>query len=171
MKNSLTRITSFVLLSLAIFFTCLAPTGCSSTKLAPGGIYQGDAILYTAEKAITTSYKTFHDFVQWEMDYRQILPVEVSRAADVIRVNGKKWITSAEALRDAYVASPTVENKNKLTTTLNIIDAAIAEATKYTTQYKPVAPVRPTTFNEPKRTYPSYLLPYSPDGATLALVR
>lgn len=119
-----------VAIAFTAFLLTSGPVGCNAT-LEKDGVYQGDNILYQAEKATTTAYKTFDSFLRWEQTYRATLPVEVSRAADVIRLNAKKWIDSAIALRDAYAANPTAENRRKLDVALNVIDAALAEATRY----------------------------------------
>lgn len=126
-------------LAFALFVVTSGPIGCKST-LAPDGVYQGDKFLYNAEKTITTSYDLLHSFVQWELDYRAILPVEVSRAADTVRIHSKRWVDSAIALRDAYAASPTPQNKDKLVTALNILDTALTEAGKFMVSYKSQAP-------------------------------
>lgn len=127
------------LLSLAVLLVAI-PAGCGNSTLAPAGVYQGDQTLYAAEKAITTTYKSFETFVKWENDFRSVLPVEVSRSADTIRLNGKKWIDTASALRDAYVRTPKVENKDKLQLSLNLIDTALSEATKYMAANRSNAP-------------------------------
>lgn len=121
-------------------FCAIGPTGCGKTTLAPAGIYQGDKVLYEADKAITTTYKSFETFLKWETQYRSVLPVEVSRAADTIRLNAKKWIDSAGNLRDAYAASPTGPNRDKLKLTLDLIDTAFDEAVKYMAQNQANAP-------------------------------
>lgn len=112
----------------------VGPTGCSST-LSPTGVYQGDKILYNADVTITTAYKSFDSFLKWETAFRAVLPVEVSRAADTIRLNAKKWIDSASALREAYASNPTRENRDKLKATLDLIDTALVQAQKYMTRH------------------------------------
>src|SRR5690348_2630030 len=88
---------------IALMVTCVtAPVGCNKTTLAPGGAYAGDKVLYQADKTITTTYKQFQKFVAWELKHREVLPVKVSHAADTIRLNAKKWIDSASALRETY---------------------------------------------------------------------
>jgi hypothetical protein len=117
---------------LALATICfVGPAGCNKSTLAPAGVYQGDKILYNADKAITTTYKQFDTFLKWELQYRSVLPVEVSRAADTIRLNAKKWIDSASALRDAYAAQPNPANRDKLQLALDLIDTAFDEAVKY----------------------------------------
>lgn len=134
------KITQIIgLLSLAVLLVAI-PAGCGNSTLAPAGLYHGDKTLYAAEKATTSAYKEFQTFVKWEAEWRAVLPVEVSRSADVVRANAKKWIDSAGALRDAYVRTPTAENKDKLELTLNIIDTALREAVKYMSDNKAIAP-------------------------------
>lgn len=133
----LTQIVGLIGFALLCF---VGPIGCGKTTLAPAGVYQGDKVLYNAEKTITTSYKLFDSFVSWELQYRSILPVEVSRAADTIRINGKKWITSAGNLRDAYAANPTAANRDNLALSLDLIDAALVEAATYMARNSGQAP-------------------------------
>ena len=127
------------LIILAISLSIFSGSGCKTT-LDPAGVYQGDQMLYLAEKAVTTAYGTFHDYVSWELKYRALLPVEVSRSADFVRLNAKKWTDSASALRDAYVANPTKDTRDNLGSVLSLIDAALSEAAKYQTKYKAIAP-------------------------------
>jgi hypothetical protein len=143
------QIIGLALTTLALVSLAIGTSGCNKTTLDPAGVYQGDKILYTAEKTITTSYQTFDSFLKWETAYRQLLPVEVSRAADVIRLNAKKWIESASTLRDTYVAQPTGPNRDKLNETLNLIESALLEASKYMTDFKAVAPPKTTTVYGP----------------------
>jgi hypothetical protein len=77
MKNNL------ITLSLSLVAFCLAACGgCKS--LAPGGIYDGDALLYNAEAAVVSSYAVFDTFVKWEYDNRADLEkADASRAAEV----------------------------------------------------------------------------------------
>lgn len=127
----------------------VGPVGCGKTTLAPAGVYQGDKVLYNAEKTITTSYRLFDSFLKWELQYRSILPVEVSRAADTIRLNAKKWITSAGNIRDAYAANPTAENRDKLKLALDLIDTALSEATVYMANNQANAPNKGLTAGDP----------------------
>lgn len=140
-----TKLICLVLMSVAL--VGCGPTGCSNTTLSKDGVYQGDKFLYSAEKTITTAYKSFDSFLRWEETYRAALPVEVSRAADTIRLNAKRWIDSASAMRDAYVSSPTPENRDKLKITLNLIDTALAESLNYMSQNKALVPAGTNTVN------------------------
>lgn len=135
--NKLTQIIGIIGLAL---LCVTAPTGCSKTTLSPNGVYHGDQFLYQSEKIIVGAHQNFQTFLKWELEWRWILPVEVSRAADVIRLNEKKWIDTANAFHDAYVASPTPENKEKFQLSLNIINAALSEAAKYLRDHKSKAP-------------------------------
>ncbi len=116
-------------------------TGCSSSqKLDPAGVYQGDSFLYNAENTINNAHGLFHEFLTWEFNFRQVLPPEVSRAADHIRKNEPKWLNSAHAFRDAYVATPTPQNKDKLQLSLNLIRTGLSEAAFYMSSAKSKAP-------------------------------
>ncbi len=114
--------------------------GCANRNLDPTGVYQGDRVLYESENAINTFHKSVVDFLVWEKDFRAVLPVEVSRAADFLRINEPKLLNTAHALHDAYVRTPTVENKDKLQLTINILRSALSEAAVYMTSNKKVAP-------------------------------
>lgn len=119
-----------------LLLTTLFSIGCQTT-LAPGGAYNGDVILYQTDKAITTAYTNFDEFLKFELQFRSSLPVEVSRVADTIRKNAQKWISSAQSLREAYAADPSIGNKDKLSTAVNVIQAALSESAKYMKTYKP----------------------------------
>lgn len=105
-------------------------TGCKSAQLSQTGPYHGDKILYNADKTISTSYKVMHDFVTWEYNNRNVLPLQVTQAADAVRANAKKSIDAAIAVRDAYANQPSTEAGHSLDTALNILSASLAEATK-----------------------------------------
>lgn len=109
-----------------------------ATRLAPGGVYNGDTFLYNADKTITSSYDVLHTFVKWEHDNRASLAKwpEIKRTADTVRVNADKWISSATALREAYAAEPSATNKEKLTTSLRVLRAALAESTRYLQEHQ-----------------------------------
>jgi hypothetical protein len=119
-----------ILLTVAMLATAALPTGCA-TRLSEDGVYQGDTFLYGAERTITSAYKSFDAFLFWEQTYRNTLPPEVSRAADVIRLNAKKWIDSAHAFRDAYAANPSGQNRDNLKLSLDLIDTALREVASY----------------------------------------
>jgi len=138
-----TQIIALVALTIGML-SPIGPVACSKTTLSADGVYQGDKTLYSAEKTITTAYKSFDAFLKWEETYRAALPVDVSRAADTVRLNAKKWIDSASAMRDAYASSPTKENRDKLQLTLSLIDTALAESLKYMQANKSIAPAPPS---------------------------
>lgn len=106
-------------------------TACGT--LAPEGIYKGDEVLYNADKTITSSYKIFHAFVSWEYKNRPALKnyPEITQAADVIRLNSRRWIATSIALRDAYKLTPSAENKQALALSVDIITTALSQATIY----------------------------------------
>jgi hypothetical protein len=135
----LRKFAAFTMLLCAVMVAGLA-VGCNKTTLAPNGVYQGDTFLYQSENTINTAHDSFKTFLQWETTYRAVLPVEVSRAADYIRLNEQKWINSANALHDAYVRTPSAENKDKFQLTLNIISTALHEAAAYMVAAKDKAP-------------------------------
>lgn len=126
-------------------------TGCQ-TRLAPGGVYNGDVALYEAENAIVTGHDLLQDFVDWEKNYRPQLAQfpEVRKLADKVFTEGPQWFASADALRAAYAASPTPGNKTALQTGIDVIHAALREATGYLTANKSTAPPSPKLQAEQK---------------------
>lgn len=117
----------------------IGPIACK-TRLSETGVYQGDVFLYQAEKTILTAHESFRAFLMWELNFRPVLPVEVSRTADVIRLNEKKWLDAVNAMRDTYVAQPSLVNKDRFQATLNLITSALAEASKFMVENKKEAP-------------------------------
>jgi hypothetical protein len=107
--------------------------GCQSARLSADGPYK-DPILFRADQAITTGYKTLHAFVKWEYANRQAVDREVTRAADHIRENASNWIDTAIILRDTYAANPNDANRSRLEQSIAILEAALNEATKYLVQ-------------------------------------
>lgn len=116
---------------LPILLFALAACG----TLAPGGAYK-DKTLYDADLAITTGYDVLHSFVTWEYQNRGALKTfpDITKAADNVRANARTWISSAIALREAYAANPIKDNADKLQASIDIIRAAMTEATKYLVQ-------------------------------------
>jgi hypothetical protein len=105
----------------------------SCRALAPGGAYQGDQVLYHAELTAITAYDVIHTFVKWEHENRAALAVwpEVKQAADTMRKGAPQWFKSAYALRDAYAAAPTAENRAALEKALAVLRSALNEAAGY----------------------------------------
>lgn len=136
-KLILTLLCSMVLLSQPVLLT-----GCAG-HLATNTVYGDDIYLYRAEKATNDGYKLLDTFLKWEERSRAVLPPEVSRAMDRIRVGMEQWFNSAYAMRDAYVANKTAENRSKLDSALNLIETAITEAIGYFDTYEIASPSGP----------------------------
>jgi hypothetical protein len=127
---------------LALLFSVVALatfSGCGT--LAPG-VYDQDEILYRADTAITTGYDVLHAFVAFEYANRAALASkpEIKRAADRVRTHAPLCIGSAIALREAYAAAPTRENRDKLQASLAVLRAALLEATTYLNAHQPALP-------------------------------
>ena len=122
-----------IFLSLILGFTLVFMTGCPPPQLETGGVYQGQVGAYNADTTINTAYALMDNFLKWEYENRQVFAgtPEVKKFADNIRANGRQWISSAIALNEAYKLDPTEENRSALDAALDIIDAALTEATKY----------------------------------------
>lgn len=101
--------------------------------LAPAGAYHGDSFLYSTDLALTSSYSVLDVFVNWEYTNRPLLAGTPgpTKLADNIRANAKQWFSSANALRDAYAAAPTPDNKANLQKVLLVIQAALTQAAGY----------------------------------------
>lgn len=122
----------FVLMAVAMILTTGLQTGCQ-TKLEPGGKYQGDTLLYNADRAITGAYDILDTFVTWEYQNRAALASqpEITKAADAVRANAKQWIRSAVHMREVYASNPTPENRKTLENAIAVLRQAMTEATNY----------------------------------------
>lgn len=131
MKNNL------ITLALSLVAFCLAAcSGCKS--LSPGGVYDGDALLYNAEAAVVSSYVVFDTFVKWEYDNRADLEkadasraAEVRQAADFVRKNAKIAIGSVIAAVELYKKLPTEENRSSLMAALTTLQQEVVKAAGY----------------------------------------
>jgi len=105
--------------------------GCGT--LQTGGVYSDQQDLYRIDATINLSYEVIHTFVTWEMNSRPVLTArpEITKAADRMRIGAPKWFGTAFALRDAYAAAPNDGTKSALETSLAVLQAAMAEATRY----------------------------------------
>lgn len=109
-------------------------TGCASKgDLDPTGVYQGDALAYNADQAITGAYESFDKFVKWEHTHRAALSKwpEIKQAADIVRADARKWIDQAVAVREAYRNAPTPENAKSLQGAIAVLRAALTQAASY----------------------------------------
>lgn len=140
----LKKYSSLLVLGVVLLFSSFS-TGCKTVTLDPAGVYAGDKTLYTMDKSIVQSYHLINDFVTWERDYRTSLAQwpEITRTADFVRNNAKRWLKSATNLRDAYALNPTGENKSAFDLSIDVISAALAEAAKYQSQHTNLKPKTP----------------------------
>lgn len=125
---------------LALSTFALVETGCASGGVSKTSVYGGDDFLFQSEKLSVQAHALFQEFYRWEKNFRSVLPVEVSRAADFCRLNEEKWANTLNAAHDAYVATPTAANKDKLQLALNLLKTALDQAAFYMTDQKAVAP-------------------------------
>jgi len=103
--------------------------GCK-TRLAEPSPYAGDESLYLADQAIVAAADALDQFTRWEYEHRQALAPwpEIRRTADYIRANARSWIESAMAIRSAYAAAPTDQNRAALQRALRTINEAVSQA-------------------------------------------
>lgn len=136
MKHTSFKSLAATLLTLCSVLAILLTPGCA--VVSKDGPYQGDSILFNADQTIVQSYDLLHTFVKWEYDHRAALSTvpQIKEAADRVRLQAPAWLQSAMTLRDAYAAAPTRGNKKSLEASLDILRAALTEATRYLTQYR-----------------------------------
>lgn len=101
--------------------------------LNPEGPYKGDKVTAAADVAIKAAYDTMHIFVTWEYNNRKNLDKnpEIRQAADVVRKNAQNWIDTAIALRDVYFQNPNATNRDALQKSLDVLQEALNQSTKY----------------------------------------
>lgn len=119
--------------SLAILATlALLATACQ-TRLDPAGPYHGDALLWEVDGVIVNGHDALQAFVTWEEDNRPALAAvpSIKLLADRIVAQGPSWFSTALALRDAYKANPSAENKTALDLGTSLLRASIKEALTY----------------------------------------
>lgn len=136
----LKNIVGLAFVALALFTVTVTQTGCTGTGVSKTSVYAGDNFLFQTEKLSVQVHELFLEFYRWEKANRPILPVSVSRAADFARQNEKTWAGSLNAAHDAYVATPTAENKDKLVLALNLLKTALNQAAFYMLDQKANAP-------------------------------
>jgi len=126
----------FVTIILFALIGLFAMPACTNTATVdPAGTYKGDAYLYQTDQAVGAAFNLFQVYVTWEYNNRAVLASnpEIKKSADYIRSNVKQWRDSALALRDAYAATPSADNKANLNKVLAVIQAALVQATAYMT--------------------------------------
>lgn len=130
-----------VLLS-AFTVTFVGPVGCAGgPKVSQTSVYAGDNFLFQSEKLSVEAHDLFLTFYRWEKDFRAVLPVQVSRAADFARQNEKKWADTVNAAHDAYVATPgDPGKKDAYQLAINELRAALNQAAFYMVDLKAKAP-------------------------------
>lgn len=106
-------------------------TGCGT--LDPGGAYDSKP-LYTADASIVAVHDTLHAYVQWEYQMRGQCSEAATKHADYIRLNVAQWRDTVMALRDAFAANPSEQNRAALDRYMAVIRTALTQATIYMTQ-------------------------------------
>lgn len=139
--KTMKRWIGLAVLLLAFTVPFVGPTGCAGgPKVSETSVYAGDNFLFQSEKLTVQAHELFVTFYRWEKEWRQFLPVQVSRAADFARLNEQKWANTANAFHDAYVATPTAANKDAYQLAINELRAALNQAAFYMLNYKANAP-------------------------------
>lgn len=137
----MTKWIGLALLGLALSTTVVTQTGCAGgPKVSETSVYEGDNFLFQSEKLTVQAHELFVEFYKWEKEWRAVLPVEVSRIADYMRLNEEKWLSSAHALHDTYVQNKTPANKAAYEQALAYIRTALGQASFYLLQQRTKAP-------------------------------
>jgi hypothetical protein len=125
------------LFALVVITAIVCGTGCRT--LQPGGIYDGDDVLFHAETTIVTSYAMVDTFLKWEHENRALLTKwpEAKQYADELRQNYPLWYRTANNLRDAYALTREESTATELSKYLTLLRTALLEASAYMT--KPVS--------------------------------
>jgi hypothetical protein len=120
---------------MAAFVVASVMTGCKSSKLEPGGAYapvvtnsvgglptvstNSDPVLYAADAAFDLAYGTVQTAFKLERDNRALLwklDPDIKHTLDKIRPEVESVIKEYAAGRMAYIAAPTPQTSDLLTT-------------------------------------------------------
>ena len=116
-----------------LWLCCLLPlTACQNRPFDPG-VYDGNAILFTADKTIGEAFDTLHHFVAWEQVNREALRPwpGIKNTADTVRRNVSGWRAAILSARDAYAGDPSEANRSKLQKAIAVVRSALASAIDY----------------------------------------
>lgn len=126
----------------------LAFSGCETTRAiykaategvnlsASGdlGVVGDDVIIVRTEQALNIALDTFDIFLKIEHDNREGLSKvspKIHEFAENVRRNGKKWIKSAQAAKNAYRDNRTPQNHANLVTAYKTLQEAINQSKQY----------------------------------------
>lgn len=121
-------------------------TACPKNTLTPGGAYNGDKTLYDADQIANAAGATMVAFVTWEHANRDALAATpaIRKLSAQVDLQGKQWLASYFAVRDAYVAAaPADKSKYSLSNALAPITAALGQIAIYMAAPVPT-PAAPT---------------------------
>lgn len=108
-------------------------TGFNLSASGQTGVVNDDKIVVNTEKALSIALGTFDVFLRLEYENRAALSAVpgVHSFAENVRRNGKRWIKSAEAAKNAYKHNRTELNHANLVTAYKTLKSAIEESHKY----------------------------------------
>lgn len=104
--------------------------GCATTQTG------SDPVVIDAEKATSIGVETINTFLKIEYDNQALVKSKVPSVhsfANSLRIHAPQWIASVRSLTAAYKNNRTPQNKANLETGLAVLQAAITQATQYTT--------------------------------------
>lgn len=115
-------------LGILFLFQVFLITGCASIDK------DADPVVVHAERTTAYALDIMDAFLKFEYDNRERLQdvsKDIKKYADVIRKNGKQWLTTARELTMAYKQNRTADKKFELMTAISVLQAAVSESQKY----------------------------------------
>lgn len=106
----------------------LCLSSCNSAGLDKSGPYAGDQVLYSADQSVATAYDVIDLFLSYDLANKATVSASAHAFAEKLRAQAPGWFKSYTNVRQAYVASPTPDNRLQLTNALAVLTAAVAEA-------------------------------------------
>lgn len=103
--------------------------GCAG--VAKEGVYRGDKTAFVSDSSAVASFNVIDAYLKFEETNRATISLDASKAADYLRANARKWRDSYFAVRDAYVDSPTPENRSAMDKALAVLVAGASQAKLY----------------------------------------
>lgn len=111
-----------------------ATTGVNLSASGDPGVVHDDQIVVRTEQLLNISLDTFDTFLKIERDneagLKKVSP-QIHVFAENVRRNGKKWIKSAQAAKNAYRDNRTDQNRANLTTAYKTLQEAIKQSQQY----------------------------------------
>lgn len=117
-----------------------ATTGYNVSATGDPGVVHDDQIVVRTEQALNIALDTFDLFLKIEYDNRAALSgiPKLHEFAEKVRRDGKKWIKSAQAAKNAYKNNRTELNHANLVTAYKTLQEAINQSKSYINKHSGV---------------------------------